>query len=144
MESQLINHNTPHTQLIKQTTDQPDPNGRINVQNWRMFALTLGIVVPRAKALLNYLNVHLRRCSLDPETEEGKFAQFCVTVLSRTLENKNRKYPPSRQEVLCVSKRQPVYARFHFMDGEYRALVFDSAATTAEVGVCACVVCVCV
>jgi hypothetical protein len=36
-------------------------------------------------------------------------------------------------QVLCVSKRQPIYARFHFMDGEYRALVFDAAATTNEV-----------
>ncbi len=36
-------------QLIKQTTDQPDPNGRINVSNWRMMALTLGVVVPRNK-----------------------------------------------------------------------------------------------
>ncbi len=38
-------------QLIKQTTDQPDPNSRINVSNWRFFALTLGVVVPRHKVL---------------------------------------------------------------------------------------------
>eukprot|EP00039_Didymoeca_costata_P024022 m.9005 g.9005 ORF g.9005 m.9005 type:complete len:2048 (+) comp3994_c0_seq1:287-6430(+) len=122
-----------YLQLIKQTTDQPDPNGRINVQNWRFLALILGVVVPRNKSLLNLIHAHLRLCSADPNTEEGKFAQFCRQCLTRTLENKNRKYPPSRQEIMCVVKRAAVYARFYFMDGEFRALMFDAAATTAEV-----------
>lgn len=122
-----------YLQLIKQTTDQPDPNGRINVQNWRFLALILGVVVPRHRGLLNLLQAHLRVCSADPNTEEGKFAQFCKQCLTRTLENKNRKYPPSRQEIMCVMKRAAVYARFYFMDGEFRALMFDAAATTQEV-----------
>jgi hypothetical protein len=42
----------------------------------------------------------------------------------------------SPPQVLCVSKRQPIYARFHFTDGEYRALVFDAAATTTEASPC--------
>ena len=52
--------------------------------------------------LLNYLQAHLRKCSMDSETEEGKFAQFCQLTMSRTIENKNRKYPPSRQEVSAI------------------------------------------
>jgi len=125
--------NEAYVQLIKQTTDQPDPNSKINIANWRFLALFLGVVIPRHKGLLNYIHVHLKRCVTDSETEEGKAAQFCQQTLLRTLEMKNRKYPPSRQEVLCIAKRQPIYARFHFMDGEYRACTFDSAASTAEV-----------
>lgn len=49
--------------------------------------------------LLNYLLAHLKKCGSDSETEEGKFAQFCQQCCTRTIENKNRKYPPSRQEV---------------------------------------------
>ena len=41
-----------YMQLVKQTTDQPDPNSKINVSNWRLFALTLGVVVPRNKVCL--------------------------------------------------------------------------------------------
>ena len=69
-----------YMQLIKQSTDQPDPNSRINVQNWRFLSLTCGVVVPRSKALLNYLWAHLKFCALEPNTEEGKYAQYCIRV----------------------------------------------------------------
>ena len=80
-----------------------------------------------------YLHTHLKWCAINPDTEEGRFAQFCQKSLARILENKNRKYPPSRAEVACVVKRQQIHSRFHFMDGEFRALPFDSASTTSEV-----------
>lgn len=122
-----------YMQLIKQTTEQPDPNSSINKSNWTMLALILGVVVPSNKSLLQYLTAHLRRCGLDASTEEGKFAQFCQQCLNRTIMNKNRKYPPSHQEILCITKLRPIHSRFFFMDGEFRALMFDAAATTSEV-----------
>ena len=61
-----------------------DPNGRINIQNWRFMCLTCGVVVPRNKVILNYLQAHLRRCSLDPHTDEGKYAQFAMQVSNHT------------------------------------------------------------
>jgi hypothetical protein len=48
-----------YLQLVKQTTDQPDPNSKINVANWRFFVLTLCVVVPRHKPLLAYVWAHL-------------------------------------------------------------------------------------
>jgi len=120
-------------QLIKQTTDVPDPNGRVNVQNWRFMALACSVAAPINKYIAAYLHSHLKWCAMQSETEEGKYAQYCQKALSRIVENKNRKYPPSRQEVLCVVKRQQIHTRFHFMDGEFRALPFDSASTTNEV-----------
>lgn len=69
-----------YLQLVKQTTDQPDPNGRINIQNWRLLCLLTGVVVPRNRIILNYLQAHLRKCGLDIHTEEGKFAQFAMQV----------------------------------------------------------------
>ena len=114
--------------LIKQTTEQPgkqiclvfiykyilfhslsDPNGRINIQNWRFLSLVCNVVVPRNRAILSYLQAHLRRCSLDAHTEEGKFAQFCVQCMTRTIEAKNRKYPPSQREVHCIIRRYKCY-----------------------------------
>ena len=82
-----------------------DPNGRINVSNWRFLSLILGVVVPRNKVILAYIHAHLKRCSLESHTEEGKFAQYCLQTLQRTLDAKNRKYPPSRQEAICVVNR---------------------------------------
>lgn len=125
--------NEIYLQMIKQTTDQPEVNGHINIQNWRIITLISCIVVPRQRLILNLLQAHLKRCCSEPGTEEGRFAQFITVCVARTLENKNRKYPPSKQEILCVGKRAPIHARFFFMDNEFRSLMFDSAATTAEV-----------
>lgn len=69
-----------YLQLIKQTTDQPDPNGRINTQNWRFMCLICGVVVPRNRVILSYLQTHLRRCGIESHTEEGKYAQFALQV----------------------------------------------------------------
>ncbi|KJE90233.1 myosin-X [Capsaspora owczarzaki ATCC 30864] len=120
-------------QLIKQTTDQADINSKSNLQAWRFLCLAVCVLVPRSDAVLEYLRVHLKRCAAIPHTEEGKFAQYAQQCLARTVENKNRKYPPSRQEIIQVTQRQKIHARFHFLDGQFRALFFDSAATTQEV-----------
>lgn len=69
-----------YLQLVKQTTDQPEPNGRINIQNWRFMCLVCGVVVPRNRVILNYLQTHLRRCGIEAHTEEGKYAQFALQV----------------------------------------------------------------
>lgn len=39
-------------QLVKQTTDVPDPNGRLNVQNWRLMALACSVAAPINKVCL--------------------------------------------------------------------------------------------
>lgn len=74
-----------YLQLIKQTTDQPEPNGRINTQNWRFMCLICGVVVPRNRVILKYLQTHLRRCGMEPHTEEGKYAQFALQVCAQKV-----------------------------------------------------------
>lgn len=64
-----------------------DPNGRINVQNWRFLCLICGVVVPRNKIILGYLQTHLKRCSLDTVTEEGQFAHYCSQVCNQLARN---------------------------------------------------------
>ena len=80
-----------YVQLIKQTTGQAEPNAPSNIQNWRLFAMLLGVCVPRHGALLSLINAHLNMFGLDGQTEEGKFARFCLECMVRTFTNKNRK-----------------------------------------------------
>ena len=37
------------------------------------------------------------------------------------------------QEILCTINRRPIYARFHFMDGQFHTVEFDPSSTAAEV-----------
>jgi len=64
-----------------------DPNSRINVQNWRFLSLICGVVVPRNKIILSYLQTHLKRCSHDTVTEEGQFARYCLQVSNQLTSN---------------------------------------------------------
>ena len=51
----------------------------------------------------------------------------------KTLGTRRRQWPPSKQEILCTINRRPIYARFHFMDGQFHAIEFDPSATATEV-----------
>lgn len=122
-----------YLQLIKQTTDHPDPNSTVVCHYWQLMSLTASILVPKSEAIIELLRAHLKRSAFDTNSEESKYAQFVQRALARTIENKNRKYPPCQQEIRCVCARKPIHTRFHFLDGQFRALSFDSAATTQEV-----------
>lgn len=41
--------------------------------------------------------------------------------------------PPSREEIVCTINRRPIYARFHFMDGQYHSVEFQPSSTAREV-----------
>lgn len=120
-------------QLIKQTTDHPDPNSEINKRHWQLLALACSVTYPSDNKILSYLYAHLRRCSLDQVTDEGQYAQFTLKSLQGTLDTKGRRYAPSEMEILNTINCRRVYARVYFLDGQFQAVEFDPCATIAEV-----------
>lgn len=120
-------------QLIKQTTDHPEPNSEINQRHWQLLALACSITYPSDCKILSYLHSHLRRCSLDQVTDEGQYAQFALRSLRGTLDTRGRRYAPSETEILCTVNCRRVYARVYFLDGQFEAVEFDPCATIIEV-----------
>lgn len=48
-------------QLIKQTTDHPEPNSKVNIKNWQLLALACSVTYPTDRKVLALLKAHLKR-----------------------------------------------------------------------------------
>lgn len=125
--------NEYYLQLVKQTTDHPDPNSRVNLRHWALLSLSCSVILPPQKNVRKYLINHLKRCSSDYITEEGKYARFAEKCLFKTQGTRRRQWPPSREEIICTINRRPIYTRFHFMDGQYHSVEFHPSSTAREV-----------
>lgn len=132
-EASDIFRNEFFLQLIKQTTDHPDPNSKVNIRHWQLLALACSVSYPTDRRILAYLHAHLRKCSLDEVTQEGEIAQFTLKNLQGSLETRGRKMPPSRPEIISTIAGRRIYARIHFLDGQFQAVEFDACATISEV-----------
>jgi hypothetical protein len=71
---------------------------------------------------INFFNNFVNRCALDEHTAEGQWAVFTLRGLLGAVETKGRKWTPSRVEVRATLNRRRVYARIHFLDGQYQAV----------------------
>ncbi|KAH9515344.1 hypothetical protein Btru_014195 [Bulinus truncatus] len=132
LESDFI-CNEFYMQLVKQTTDHPDPNSTVNCRSWQLMAVTASTLAPANMRVHKYVQCHLKKCSMDTTTEEGKFARFSLKCLNRTAEKKRRKFAPSVREIQSVIQRKPITQKVFFLNGEQRIIEFDSAGTCGEV-----------
>ena len=109
-------------QLIKQTTDNPEPNSKVNIKNWQLLALACSVTYPTDRKILALLNAHLRKTATDEHTVEGQWSIFTLRAFLGSVETKGRKYTPSRTEVRAILNKRRVLARIHFLDTQYQAV----------------------
>lgn len=57
-----------------------DPNSQVNKRNWQLMAVTTSCTFPSNTRVQKYIQCHLRKCSLDAASEEGRYARFCHKV----------------------------------------------------------------
>ncbi|XP_026846697.1 unconventional myosin-VIIa isoform X2 [Drosophila persimilis] len=125
--------NELYLQLIKQTTDHPDANSRINLKNWALLSVACSVILPSIKSIRKYLIAHLKRCASDYMSEEGKYARFAENCFFRTQGTRRRQWTPSCEEILCTTNRRPCYSKFYFMDGQYYSIEFQPSSTANDV-----------
>ncbi|XP_041566031.1 unconventional myosin heavy chain 6 isoform X3 [Drosophila elegans] len=125
--------NELYLQLIKQTTDHPDANSRVNLKNWALLSVLCSVILPSMKSIRKYLIAHLKRCSSDFLSEEGKYARFADQCFFRTQGTRRRQWTPSSEEILCTTNRRPCYSKFYFMDGQYYSIEFHPSSTASDV-----------
>lgn len=95
--------------------------------------MACSVILPPQKIVRKYLIGHLKRCASDYISEEGKYARFAEKCFFKTQGTRRRQWPPSREEIICTINRRPIYARFHFMDGQYHSVEFHPSSTAREV-----------
>ncbi|CAB3249337.1 unnamed protein product [Arctia plantaginis] len=119
-----------YMQLIKQTTEHPDPSSRVSARHWALLCAAVGAALPPAKPLRRLLLAHLRyRGTALHAGEEGKFARRAEQVALSIAQVPRRLAAPSREEILCAAARRPMHVRVLLLDGKQHGLVFGPAAT---------------
>ncbi|ELU17223.1 hypothetical protein CAPTEDRAFT_210514 [Capitella teleta] len=133
-----------YLQLIKQTTDTKsmnpkttplavETNAKAVMRYWHLMTVATCVMLPPDPIVATYLNLHLRRMASQADSDEAKYAMFCIKSLYRTFEKKkSRRFPPSYKEIGFVTQHQPIEARVFLPDGHNMLIEFDSAATTEE------------
>ncbi|GBP24386.1 Myosin-I heavy chain [Eumeta japonica] len=119
-----------YVQLIKQTTDHPEPQSRVSARHWALLCAAVGAALPPVKPIRRLLLAHLRYRGTALHTgEEGKFARRAEQVALSIAQVPRRLAAPSKEELLCAAARRPMHVRVLLLDGKQHGLVFGPAAT---------------
>ncbi|XP_049878008.1 uncharacterized protein LOC126375183 [Pectinophora gossypiella] len=119
-----------YIQLIKQTTDHPEPSSRVSARHWALLCAAVGAALPPVKPIRRLLLAHLRYRGTALHTgEEGKFARRAEQVALSIAQVPRRLAAPSKEELLCAAARRPMHVRVLLLDGKQHGLVFGPAAT---------------
>ncbi|XP_059053404.1 myosin-I heavy chain [Achroia grisella] len=119
-----------YVQLIKQTTDHPEPQSLAASRHWALVCAAVGAALPPAKPLRRLLLAHLRyRQAALHHPEEGKFARRAEQIALSIAQVPRRLAAPSKEELLCAAARRPLHVRVLLLDGKQHGLVFGPAAT---------------
>ncbi len=96
--------NEIYCQVIKLTTNPPNPGSQLNMVHWYLLACMCSTFLP-ARKFLRFLRFHLRRTIDDPDVKDevSDMSAFCLELLKRT---KVRDFPPSTLEVNAIMSRK--------------------------------------
>lgn len=124
--------NEVYCQLIRLTTNVPDPGSPLAMTHWHMLGALCCSFLPSRK-LVRFLRFHLRR-TLDMEdrvgTDAARAASFCLEALKHT---KTRDFPPSSAEVKGIMSGGGLTINVHCVGGRDLQIPVTSSTSCGEV-----------
>jgi myosin-7 len=114
-----------YCQLIKQTTNNPNPDGL--VKGWQLFGIMSG-AFPPSKEFEPYLLSHFNDHINEPHGV-GDYAKYCMGRLAKAGDLGPRQEIPVAMEIDACKARLPVILRVYHLDGTYEAMPIVSWTT---------------
>ena len=124
--------NEVYCQVIKLTSNAPDPGSPLNMTHWHLLGALCCSFLPSRK-FVRFLRFHLRRTS-DMGDIVGQevvgAATFCLEALRHT---KTRDFPPSTEEIKGIMSGRGLACVVHCVGGRDISLPITSSTTCGEV-----------
>ncbi|ORX81933.1 hypothetical protein BCR32DRAFT_219808 [Anaeromyces robustus] len=127
-----------YIQLIKLTSNYPDPDGKAVLNLWEFLYIIIGIILPPTPEILNYLKAHLRLYMVidnktkHKRTKENERAKKCYKELLKP-KTIPRLYPPSNSEINAMRRLTLPRIRIYFMDGTFKAVMVEPSMTVLDI-----------
>jgi myosin-7 len=130
-----------YMQLMKFSSEHPKADSREVTRIWKLLAVTVGSMKPSIPEVVELVRCYFRRYAvMEVDTpvdkqrkEEVLYSKYCMKQFPRTLQTSDaRKFLPSEDEIMFVSKLSPIYQKVYMPDGQYRALSFEPHNTVED------------
>jgi len=119
-----------YCQLIKQTTSNPNPSSCL--RGWELIACCCGLFPASSKLEKYFLSYIRQNAEQPPHNGVGKFAEYSMLKMKRTMELGPRDEIASELEFESVKNINPVQIRIHMLDGVIIPLEAESWTTVKE------------
>lgn len=120
-----------YMQLCKQTTENPKVDS--TVKGWELMVYCLS-TFPPSKHLKTFLQAFIdKNMADDTRPQVQALAKYCNERMPVIVKMGQRKHVPSKVELECLKKMQPVPIKINLINGEQKTFTVDSYTMVSDV-----------
>lgn len=126
--------NEAYLQLIKITTDHPEPDGKQVIGLWKVFSVFCNCLKPSLDPITMLVKAHMSACA-NPERklfgqtriEESRIADFSLKSFCKIISAPifSRKFAPSAADLNSILLRQKLRVKVFVVDCQFRTVILE-------------------